>query len=336
MGSLPTTDRLDELLDKLETCNRWLTYWSLWPLLTLLQQIVIMNNSSAKYYAVPEFQVLIVLSVWCAWWGGSYLSILFARLIERLSYVLRQRGMDVAGTVADGAKEATVRGWEILTPRGLTNAGLRLGDLEKNKYAALATLALFAVVLSYLFFRVFEIVSYLFTVIMWWYVAWETCILANETASTLSELRNETPIVSTQNNGRRIVAMVEIQLRPKLCFWIVNGLWTGFVVNLPVLGLLAGVWTPVVLIVALVAGQGIGRVILLAAADLVRKPAQIWNSFRSRSKDALSDQGESGSNVAPLLSTPRSQSAAPLSTAGASTPRSTPRLQQGQQGAVAA
>ncbi len=111
-STLPTTEDLPKLVTNLIALNHWLCYWALWPLITLIQSLLVTvkaNKAEVKVAAEhnlnksePELtahfasgekvfggriqpwnvlfeQILLVVVVWASFFGGSYLSVAFGK-----------------------------------------------------------------------------------------------------------------------------------------------------------------------------------------------------------------------------------------------------------------
>jgi len=353
---LPTTENLPRLVTEVGRLNGWLSYWALWPLITLLESLLIETQSqidaehtleqqareSEKYHqekqvllqqtasingqvqqnmiglpptkaadlALPIGSIrpgdnllvkcLLVFVVWVAFYGGAYMSVIFAKVMTFLynfvSGEVKKSGFSIVSATAEGTRAVTVsagiQAYQALN--SLVEEARSQGGLGHQKsFSAMVTIGAIAVVViavSYLALSILELLSFCLTLALWWYYAYDTAQSANEVEETLTEISmivalswaedNDAPRSPRATSSRRLITLVEATIRSKLAFWMTSALWCAVLnLKIPLLGGYLAVATPLVLAVSLVLGAQIGR--WFAAIGRPIATGAIWSLFWS-------------------------------------------------------
>mmetsp|Transcript_56385 Transcript_56385/g.104318 ORF Transcript_56385/g.104318 Transcript_56385/m.104318 type:complete len:650 (-) Transcript_56385:31-1980(-) len=223
-----------------------LSYWACWPLLAVLQQAVTVvpqwlpNVNSAKRVQLEDefYRAFLTFLLWLQiWQGSSFLNRIVKMLVQQsgicegLAWFCGARGMDALALLRRG----TLNG-SLGTGRNLLSM-MRL-ILRKLWLIVLATVLILALMCfaAWLCYRAFTMVFMLLSIAIWVFAAMDTTdILALRTEDLYSR---------------------------KLGFWVVAMLWERLVM-LKYLGSLLSLATPLVLALAMVAGESLLGLLVL-------------------------------------------------------------------------
>lgn len=151
-------------------------------------------------------------------------------------------------------------------------------------YVLGATAVLAIIFVSYLATGILALLSYFFTILLWWYIALVTARTANEVSVTLHEVEANVfaleitskkrvtssgstsllgqpllPVYSPTLTSRRLLTMVESTLRGRIAFWLTSAFWCG-IVNLTPSSISAccDIATPFILVASVLLGVQFG------------------------------------------------------------------------------
>ncbi len=199
---------------------------------------------------------------------------------NRVAYELQGGGGGGAGTAANKSKRNKSDSKESADSEEDSNSGSKEvpasdapDDFRTRLYAGVAAGLLVLAILSWVFLSLLELLSYLVTLLVWWYVAYDTSQIARDANESLAEIeqtmrvmnpsgksRSKSSGSSKLNTTRRLISMVETALRGKIAFWLVSAVWCGVIsVPIPLVQGYLSVSTPLVLALALLLGPGIGN-----------------------------------------------------------------------------
>jgi len=229
-----------------------LSYWACWPLLAALQQAVtvvpqwVPNLDAAKRMHLEEelYRAFITFLLWMQiWQGGLILHRIVKMLVQQsgvcegLAWFFGARGMDALALLRRGTLSGSYgTGRNLLSMMRLIVRKLWLISLAAICFVALMCLA------AWVCYRAFNMVFMLLSIAIWVFAAMDTTdILALRTEDLYSR---------------------------KLGFWVVAMLWER-VVSLKYLGTVLGLATPLVLALAMVAGESVLGVVVLPVLRLL-------------------------------------------------------------------
>lgn len=211
-------DRVPELLKLKKLTISWLAYWSCWPVLRFLVELNMQDDWIPAVYKASYDGVMMAFVLWCMLWGGCRV----------LPYVLRLGGSCIDGVLDSiGAALSNVR--SLFLGKAWEYSGV-LRSLSQH-VGTLAVVGVVALTILAITYKVFQVVSAVLVIIIVIGTASESARYASFEGSSAEEL-----------------------CRKRLAFWVMLLLWIQ-ATSIPGVGIILDIWTPLVLVASLVAGD---------------------------------------------------------------------------------
>jgi len=194
----------------------WLSYWSCWPLLYFLEFLIHDSGLVDEEDYPSAYGVLTALALWAQWWEASRLAPYLYVIVANCFGGCFARLSAQSSAVKTEATGCVYKAWRKI----MNQVGNHYVAVGVVLFAAAAVVAFFLKVLS----LISSLVAFMF-------------------------------LVSVAGDSARWVARDDPEMCPaRLSFWVIAMVWLSLC-EIPLLRVALSIWTPVVFVVALVAGE---------------------------------------------------------------------------------